>query len=121
MIESQFPSVGIKEASNGDEAWRYLQNGKLDLIFMDIKLPGRNGLELTKSIKATNSEVDIVILTSYDIPEYREAAIRSGASHFFVKGNARRDEIINVVRSALEQKERERCSPKASNGDAEAM
>ena len=104
MLEVQFPSLGIREASNGDEALRLLQNDEPDLIFMDIKLPGRNGLELTRSIKATNSGIDIIVLTSYDIPEYLDAALQSGASHFFIKGNARRDEIVNVVQSTLAQK-----------------
>jgi DNA-binding NarL/FixJ family response regulator len=106
MLEIQFPSAGIEEASSGEEAFDLLERGQPDLIFMDIKLPGRNGLELTRSIKAINSNVDIIILTSYDIPEYREAAEESGASHFFVKGNANRDEIINVVKSTLAQKEK---------------
>lgn len=111
MLEIQFPSAGIEEASNGEEAFDLLERGQPDLIFMDIKLPGRNGLDLTRSIKAINSNVDIIILTSYDIPEYREAAEESGASHFFVKGNAKRDEIINVVKSTLAQKERLFLSP----------
>jgi DNA-binding NarL/FixJ family response regulator len=111
MLELQFPSVGIEEASNGEEAFLLLQKDKPDLIFMDIKLPGRNGLELTKSIKATNSGIDIIILTSYDIPEYRDAAIESGASHFFIKGSAKRDEIINVVESKLAQKAGQYLSP----------
>jgi DNA-binding NarL/FixJ family response regulator len=111
MLEFQFPSVGIEEASNGDEAFLLLQKDKPDLIFMDIKLPGRNGLELTKSIKASNAAIDIIILTSYDIPEYRDAAIRSGASHFFIKGNTNRDEIVDVIKSTLAQKGKHCCSP----------
>jgi DNA-binding NarL/FixJ family response regulator len=111
MLEIQFPSVGIEEASNGDEAFLMLQKDQPDLIFMDIKLPGKNGLELTKSIKATNSGIDIIILTSYDIPEYRDAAFRSGASHFFIKGNTKRDEIVNVVKSTLAQKGKQSFSP----------
>lgn len=111
MLAIQFPSVGIEEASNGDEAFLALQKGEPDLISMDIKLPGKNGLELTKSIKATNSAIDIIILTSYDIPEYRDAAIQSGASHFFIKGDARRDEIVDAVSSILAQKSRLCLSP----------
>jgi DNA-binding NarL/FixJ family response regulator len=111
MIEIQFPSLGIEEASNGDEALLLLQKDQPDLIFMDIKLPGRNGLELTRSIKAANSGIDIIILTSYDIPEYRDAAFQSGASHFFVKGNTKRDEIVNIVKSTLTQKGKQHFSP----------
>jgi len=46
---------------------------------VDIKLPGVNGLELTKKIKAAHPSITIFILTNYDIPEYREAAFQYGA------------------------------------------
>ncbi|MEM5786322.1 MAG: response regulator transcription factor [Syntrophobacteraceae bacterium] len=101
MLAIRFPGAGIEEASNGDEALLMIEQLEPDLVFMDIKLPGRNGLELTKFIKSTRSGIDVIILTSYDIPEYRDAAFRSGASHFFTKGNARSDEIADVVSSAF--------------------
>ena len=101
VLKTQFPSMGIEEAADSEEALLKLRVFEPDLIFMDIKLPGRNGLELTRAIKSTNSEIEIIILTSYDIPEYREAAIRSGASHFLTKGNASGDEIADVVVATL--------------------
>ncbi len=108
MLVLRFPGIEIGEASDGEEALQELENTNPDLIFMDIRLPGRNGLEVTRIIKEANSEVEVVILTSYDIPEYREAAFRSGASHFFTKGNAGSDEIANFVRSSFQQKGRTR-------------
>ncbi len=102
MLAARFPTAGIEEASNGDDALRILDTRKPDLVLMDIKLPGRNGLELTRAIKSSGSRTIVIILTSYDIPEYREAAMQSGASHFFTKGNARSDEIAAAVGSALE-------------------
>ncbi|MEN6441674.1 MAG: response regulator transcription factor [Syntrophobacter sp.] len=104
MLAMRFPDMGIEEASNGDEAMHIIDRHEPALVFMDIKLPGRNGLELTRTIKNSNSEIDIIILTSYEIPEYREAAFRSGASHFFTKGNAKSEDIAAAVSSALEQK-----------------
>jgi DNA-binding NarL/FixJ family response regulator len=56
-----------------------------DLIFMDIKLPGENGLEVTRQIKQVYAYIVIVILTSYDIPEYRQQAFRNGADCFISK------------------------------------
>lgn len=104
MLAMRFPDVGIEEASNGEEAMHIIDRNEPDLVFMDIRLPGRNGLEVTKTIKSANSGIDVIILTSYEIPEYREAAFRSGASHFFTKGNAKSEEIAAVVSSTLEQK-----------------
>ncbi len=109
MLALRFPGLKIQEASDGEEALRKLENANPELIFMDIRLPGKNGLEVTKIIKEANSEVDVVILTSYDIPEYRAAALRSGASHFFTKGNVGSDEIANFVRSIFQQRGKDRC------------
>ena len=49
---------------------------------MDIRLPGENGLELTKRIKMNYPDIIMVILTNYDLPEYREAARESMADYF---------------------------------------
>ena len=111
MLAMRFPTAEIEEASNGDEALHMIDRLEPDLVFMDIKLPGRNGIELTRTIKNSKARIMVIILTSNDIPEYREAAMRSGASHFFTKGNARSDEIAAVVSSALERKARTALRP----------
>ena len=101
MLTTRFPSIKVEEASNGEEALSEFEKINPCLIFMDIRLPDRNGLEITRTIKETNPEIEIIILTSYDIPEYREAAFRSGASHFLAKGNVKIDDIASLVASAL--------------------
>ena len=107
MLTLRFPGLQIQEASDGEEALQKLEETYPDLIFMDIRLPGKNGLEVTKLIKKANADVDVVILTSYDIPEYRAAALSSGASHFFTKGSAGSDEIARCVRSIFQQRGKE--------------
>lgn len=105
LLLSRFPSLQIDRAAEGKEVWRKIDSGKLpELIFMDIKLPGENGLVLTKKIKAKYPQVVVIILTSHDIPEYREAAHRNGANYFIVKGSSTGEEIINLVESILSQR-----------------
>ena len=89
MLTTLFPSVVVEEASTAEEALSEFQKINPSLIFMDIRLPDKNGLEITKTIKETNPEIEVIILTSFDIPEYREAAFRDGASHFLTKGNVK--------------------------------
>lgn len=101
MLTTQFPSIVVEEASTAEEALSKFQKIKPFLIFMDIRLPDKNGLEITKTIKETNPEIEIIILTSFDVPEYREAAFDSGASHFLTKGNVKIDDITSLVASAL--------------------
>jgi DNA-binding NarL/FixJ family response regulator len=109
MLALRFPGIEIGEASDCDEALQKLEETNPDLIFVDIALPGRNGLELTKIIKETDSGAEVVILTSNDIPEYRTAALSSGASHFFTKGNTGSDERANLVRSVFRQRGKDQC------------
>jgi len=94
-----FPMVAIDEVADGGEVLRKVDAFLPDLIFMDIKLPGENGLELTKKIKATHPNITIVILTSYDIPEYREAAFQYGADRFLAKASLNRMELERLIKS----------------------
>ncbi len=94
-----FPSMVIQEAGNADEALERIKGGPPDLIFMDIRLPGINGLQLTKRIKRDLPDVNIAILTDYDLPEYRQAAVQYGADRFFVKNSLKWDDLEVLVRS----------------------
>ncbi len=84
-LHSRIPSIEIFEATNGQEALQKIKALPPEAILMDLRLPGENGLELTQKIKAQYPDIIIVILTNYDLPEYREAAYRSGANHFLSK------------------------------------
>jgi len=61
------------------------------IVSMGIRLPGENGLELTKKIKKNYPDIIIVILTSYDLHEYRQAARESMADYFVLKGSSIQD------------------------------
>ncbi len=100
-LHSRFPSMEISEAENGKEALQKVKAFCPDLIFMDIKLPGENGLELTAKIKAKYPDIIVIILTSYDTPEYREAAVQAKGNYFLSKGSATKENILELVDSIL--------------------
>jgi len=99
ILASRFPSISIKEAAHGVEALRKLDIDCSDLVFMDIKLPGMNGLELTKRIKESHPGVFVIILTNHDTPQYREVAFQYGADYFISKTSSIGEEIEVAVRS----------------------
>ena len=68
---------------------------------MDINLPDDNGFNLTKAIKAGHADTTVIIVTAYDLPEYRQAAIEAGASHFIPKGSLSEEEVLQMVESAI--------------------
>jgi DNA-binding NarL/FixJ family response regulator len=100
-LQSRFPSMEILEAGDGEEAMKKISFHLPDLIFMDIKLPGENGLDLTTKIKASHPDVIVIVLTSYDTPEYREAAVKAKADHFLAKGSSTKESILRLVESVL--------------------
>jgi DNA-binding NarL/FixJ family response regulator len=95
---TQYPSTEVIEAGSGEEALKRLRSYAFDLVFMDIHLPGETGLEITGKIKAEWHNVPVAIMTSYDIPEYREAAIRCGANSFIAKDSLEWDQISAMVK-----------------------
>jgi CheY-like chemotaxis protein len=94
-----FPCMIIAEAGDGEEGLRKIDTLLPNLIFMDINLPGENGLELTRKIKTTHPETPIIILTNYDLPECRQLAYEYGANSFLVKGSSTLEELITEVES----------------------
>jgi DNA-binding NarL/FixJ family response regulator len=99
ILQSQFPEMVIAQAGSGGEAIEKIPVFNPDLIFMDVRLPGENGLEVTRRIKLQRPEIVVMILTSYDLPEYRDVAMRYGANHFIVKGSSTFEEISALVKS----------------------
>jgi DNA-binding NarL/FixJ family response regulator len=96
ILHSRFPTMKIEEERDGSELFKKLDSFHPDLVFMDIRLPGENGLELTKKIKMTHPDVVVVIMTSYDLPEYRQAALQIKANHFMSKESQTSDFLALV-------------------------
>jgi DNA-binding NarL/FixJ family response regulator len=94
-LQSRFPSMEIFEVTNGKEALEQMEALLPELVFIDIRLPDANGLELTAIMKARHPETRVVILTNYDLPEYREAASNYKADHFIPKDTFM--EMINSI------------------------
>jgi CheY-like chemotaxis protein len=99
-MHDRFPSIEIDEAVDGEEAFQKIETSRPDLIFMDIRLPGENGLELTKKVKARYPNIIVIILTGYDFPEYREFSYRY-ADYFFSKDSSTAENIFTLVESIL--------------------
>ena len=99
MLGFKFPSMTVLEAGDAKSALRIVDHSPPDLILMDIRLPDESGLSLTKRIKQKHPDTTIMILTSYDLPEYRDAASECGAVCFVYKGIASGEQIAEIIRS----------------------
>jgi DNA-binding NarL/FixJ family response regulator len=93
----------VGEASDGEEAVRLARELVPDVVLMDIRMPGMDGLEATREIAADQrlDGVRIVILTTFDLDEYVFEALRVGASGFLVKDTEPAD-LIHGVRAVAQ-------------------
>ena len=101
-VEKEFEVIG--EARNGEEAILKAKELKPDVVLMDVRMPGMNGLEASREIKQIIPVVKTIILTIYDIDEYRNAAATSGAFGFILKKSMRK-ELIQTIREAFESRD----------------
>ena len=105
ILQVRFPSIEIREATDGEKAIQEIKTSPPDIIFMDINLPGENGLVLTQKIKARYPNIIIALLTGWDLPEYREASIRYKADYLLFKASSAQEKIFGIVESVLPRRE----------------
>ncbi|MCG5468315.1 response regulator transcription factor [Micromonospora sp. LAH09] len=88
----------VGEASAGAEAVRMVEQTRPDVVLMDVRMPGMDGIEATRRITAAGSRTRVLILTTFDLDEYVYAGLRAGASGFLLK-DARPEELIAGIRA----------------------
>jgi len=101
-LQTLFSSMVIYEAAEGKETLQKLDALEPDLVFMDIRLPGENGIQLTQKIRAKYPNTKVIILTSYDSLEYRGAAIQSGGNCYIPKDSLGYIQIEKLVEALIE-------------------
>ncbi|MEU2080047.1 response regulator transcription factor [Streptomyces sp. NPDC013489] len=98
LLESQDDMTVVGEASNGTEAIRLVDRHHPDVVLMDIRMPGLDGIEATRRIVATGDRTRILIVTTFDLDEYAYDGLRAGASGFLVK-DAQPEELLAGIRA----------------------
>jgi DNA-binding NarL/FixJ family response regulator len=87
----------VGEAGTGTQAVQLARQSRPDVVVMDIRMPGMDGIEATQMITARASPTRVVVLTTFDDDDYVYAALRAGASGFLVKDMALED-ILAAIR-----------------------
>jgi two-component system response regulator HydG len=90
-------------ASDGRAALERLQDGAIDLIVTDLKMPGLTGLELLRAAKAIAPDVDVILLTAFGTVEEAVKAMKDGAYDFLTKP-FRREQLLKLIDKALERR-----------------
>ena len=102
LLDAQDDIEVVGEAADGEEAVRLAVTERPDVVLMDIRMPGTDGLEATRRIVDDErlERTKVVILTTFDLDEYVFEAIRAGANGFLVK-DTDPDELLRAVRAVL--------------------
>ena len=101
LVDSEPDMEVVAEASDGAEAVDAVRETGADVVLMDIRMPGTDGLAATRAITGDPSlaGVRVVILTTFEVDDYVVRALRAGASGFLGKG-AEPEELLAAIRSA---------------------
>ena len=98
MLIDQTPGIDVAgEAGTGTEAVPLARDTSPDVVVMDIRMPGMDGIEATQLINAANMHARVLVLTTFDDDDYVYGALRAGASGFLVKDMALED-ILAAIR-----------------------
>ena len=101
VLINRFPLIDIQEASDGSEGMVKVNTFDPNLIFLEIHLPAQSGLDFAHRMKIDHPDIIIVLLTSYDLPEYHAAAKESGVEHIVPKDEWTGADMVDLVQSIL--------------------
>ena len=96
ILESEPEIEVVAEAADGDQAVAAWRRFSPDVVLMDVRMPGMDGLQATREILTPESATRVIILTTFDLDEYVFEALRAGASGFLLK-NATPEQLIEAV------------------------
>jgi DNA-binding NarL/FixJ family response regulator len=96
ILESEPGIEVVAEAADGDQAVAAWRRFGPDVVLMDVRMPGLDGLQATREILGTDTDTQVIILTTFDLDEYVFESLRAGASGFLLK-NASPEQLIQAV------------------------
>jgi DNA-binding NarL/FixJ family response regulator len=100
LVETAPDMDVLGEANDGFEAFTLVREKQPDVVLMDVRMPGQDGIEATKRIKEDPEtlEVKVLIVTTFDLDEYVYAALRAGASGFLLKDTLP-ERLLDAIRT----------------------
>jgi DNA-binding NarL/FixJ family response regulator len=98
VLDAQDDMQVTGEAGDGAAALRLVQATHPDVVLMDVRMPGMDGIEATRRIIATAAATRVLILTTFDLDEYAYAGLRAGASGFLLKDVPPND-LLSAIRA----------------------
>ena len=100
VVHESFPEAEVVEAAGAEEALAVVRKEQPEVALLDVRMPGRDGLDLLREIKATWPKVAVIMLTSYDGSQFVKAALAEGADGYMLK-DASPEDLDQAIRVAV--------------------
>ncbi len=100
ILEGEFPDAQVLEAGTAEEALERVRAEALDLVVLDVSLPGRSGLDILPDLRAAQPRLPVLVLSMYGEQQFAVRALKAGAAAYLTKEHAA-DELIRAIRTVL--------------------
>jgi len=118
VLEAEADFTVVAEADDGDHLLRVLREVEADVVVLDLNMPGRDGFEALREIRAAGTRLKVLVLSLHADPQYVGRAVRDGADGYLLKDTAVQD-LPRAVREVVEG--RPYYSPRAQQALTEAL
>lgn len=101
ILQEEFSECEISEARNGHEAIERIREGGLDIVLLDITMPGKNGLDVLSEMKRFRPKIPVLVLSMHPEDQYALRALKAGAVGYLTKETAP-DELIKAIKTVFQ-------------------
>lgn len=99
IVNAESQMTIVAEAKNGSEVLEFVRNIPVDVVVLDITMPGKNGLETLKELKRFNPSIGVIILSMHPKDQYAVRVLKAGASGYITKESAS-EELVKAINKA---------------------
>lgn len=100
LLAEAFADVDIAEAATGEQALELVAAASVDLVILDLSMPGKGGLATLKELRASHPELPVLVLSAHSEDQYALRALKSGAAGYVTKDLAL-EELVAAARAVL--------------------
>jgi DNA-binding NarL/FixJ family response regulator len=99
ILNSEADITTVAEAATGQEVVDLVRSRLVDVVLLDITMPGRNGLDVLKELRRTHPKIAVIVLSMHPKDQYGVRVIKAGAASYISKESAP-EELVNAIRTA---------------------